>query len=108
MVTSAPSSSPGRNSRNPAKLATVRPAAKATIAQMIRDRLVIGQLRASGQRASPRAHGAGPGCAHPPEHSQAVVLVGGTTLPKPYGVKRSISPGSPMKFLRARTSVVYG
>src|SRR3546814_8670431 len=76
MVTSAPSSSPGRNSRNPAKLATVRPAAKATIEQMIRDRLVIGQLRASGQRASPREHGAGPGCAQPPEHSSAGVLVG--------------------------------
>src|SRR3546814_13137524 len=86
MVTSAPSSSPGRNSRNPAKLANVRPAAKAPIAQMIRDRLVIGQLRASGQRDHPRDHGAGPGCAHPPGPNPAVVLVGTKPLPKPNGV----------------------
>jgi hypothetical protein len=37
-VTSAPSRRPGTNSRKPAKLATARPAAKARIAQMTRER----------------------------------------------------------------------
>src|SRR5689334_16404046 len=59
-VVSAPSRRPGRNSRNPAKVATTRPAAKARIAVMVTERNGIraapaGSLVSDAPRLEPAA-----------------------------------------------------